>query len=83
MNIRYYLLRRIILIIPTLIGLSLLTFALARLIPGDPVGLAAGPNATEEIKEKLRHEFGLDQPLPLQYLNYMAGLLRGDWGQSL
>ena len=83
MNIRYYLLRRIILIIPTLIGLSLLTFTLARLIPGDPVGLAAGPQATEEIKDALRREFGLDQPLPLQYLNYMAGLLRGDWGQSL
>ncbi len=83
MNIRYYLFRRIILIIPTLIGLSLLTFGIARIVPGDPVGLAAGPQATEEIKEALRREFGLDQPLPLQYVNYMAGLFRGDWGQSL
>jgi peptide/nickel transport system permease protein len=83
MNIRYYLIRRIILIIPTLLGLSLLTFAIARVVPGDPVGLAAGPQATEEIKEALRRDFGFDQPLPIQYLNYMGGLFRGDWGQSL
>ncbi len=83
MNIRYYLIRRIILIIPTLIGLSLLTFTIARIVPGDPVGLAAGPQATEEIKEALRQEFGLDQPLPIQYVNYIGGLFRGDWGQSL
>ena len=83
MNLRFYLLRRIVLIIPTLIGLSILTFSIARLVPGDPVGLAAGPQATEEIKEALRREFGLDQRLPVQYINYMAGLFRGDWGQSL
>ncbi len=83
MNIRFYLIRRIILIIPTLIGLSLLTFAIARLVPGDPIGLAAGPQATEEIKEALRVEFGLDQPLPIQYLNYIGGLFQGDWGESL
>ena len=83
MNIRFYLLRRIALIIPTLIGLSILTFSIARIVPGDPVGLAAGPQATEEIKEALRRQYGLDQPLPIQYLNYMTGLLRGDWGASL
>ena len=83
MNIRYYLVRRIFLIIPTLIGLSILTFAIARIVPGDPVGLAAGPQATEEIKETLRREFGLDQPLPIQYVNYIGGLFKGDWGQSL
>ncbi len=83
MNIRYYLIRRIILIIPTLIGLSLLTFSIARIVPGDPVGLAAGPQATEEIKEALRQEFGLDQPIPIQYINYIGGLFRGDWGESL
>lgn len=83
MNICYYLLRRIILTIPTLIGLSLLTFVIILVVPGDPVGYAAGPNATEEIKDALRREFGFDQPVPLQYLNIMAGLFRGDWGQSL
>ena len=83
MNIRFYLLRRIALVIPTLIGLSILTFSISRIVPGDPVGLAAGPQATEEIKEAFRREYGLDQPLPIQYINYMAGLFRGDWGESL
>ena len=83
MNIRVYILRRIALIIPTLIGLSVLTFSIARIVPGDPVGLAAGPRATEEIKDALRREFGFDQPLPIQYVRYMAGLFRGDWGESL
>ena len=66
-----------------LIGLSLLTFSVSRVLPGDPVGLAAGPQATPEIKEKLRIEFGLDKPLPLQYLSYISGLFQGDWGESL
>ena len=83
MNIRFYILRRIALVIPTLIGLSILTFSIARIVPGDPVGLAAGPQATQEIKDALRRELGLDQPLPIQYINYMAGLFRGDWGESL
>ena len=83
MNIRFYLLRRIALILPTLLGLSVLTFSIARLVPGDPVGLAAGPRATEEIKATLRREFGFDQPLPIQYLTYMTGIFRGDWGESL
>ena len=83
MNIRFYILRRIALVIPTLLGLSILTFSIARIVPGDPVGLAAGPQATEEIKAALRRELGLDQPLPIQYINYMTGLFRGDWGESL
>ena len=83
MNIRFYILRRIALVIPTLLGLSVLTFSIARIVPGDPVGLAAGPQATEEIKAALRRELGLDQPLPIQYVSYMAGLFRGDWGESL
>ena len=83
MNIRFYILRRIALLIPTLIGLSILTFSIARIVPGDPVGLAAGPQATEEIKAALRRELGLDQPLPIQYIDYMTGLFRGDWGESL
>ncbi|MEZ4709810.1 MAG: ABC transporter permease [Caldilineaceae bacterium] len=83
MTLTRYLLRRLILIIPLLLGLSLLTFLISRVVPGDPVGLAAGPQATPEIKEALRRQFGLDQPLPLQYVRYMSGIFRGDWGQSL
>ena len=83
MNLRYYFARRLLLVIPVLFGLSLLTFAIARLVPGDPVGLAAGPQATPEIRETFRREFGLDKPLPLQYLNYIEGIFRGDFGESL
>lgn len=83
MNLRYYLLRRLLLIVPVLIGLSILTFAVARIVPGDPVGLAAGPQSTPEIKAKLREEFGLDDPLPVQYMHYMSDVLQGDLGQSL
>lgn len=83
MSLRTYLLRRFIFLIPLLFGLSLLTFTVARILPGDPVGLAAGPQATPEIKAQLAKQYGLDQPLPMQYLSYMGGLLRGDWGKSL
>ena len=83
-NIRFgYFIRRALLLIPLLIGLSILTFSISRVIPGDPVGLAAGPQATPAIKETLRREFGLDKPLPIQYVNYVAGLFKGDWGESL
>ncbi len=83
MSARLYFIRRFILIIPLLIGLTLLTFIISRVLPGDPVGLAAGPQATQAIKDALRREFGLDQPLPVQYLNYIGGVLRGNWGESL
>jgi len=78
-----YIVRRIIMIIPVMIGLSILLFVISRLLPGDPVGLAAGPRATPEQIAALRAEFGLDQPLPVQYFNYLKGLLSGDWGASL
>jgi peptide/nickel transport system permease protein len=83
MGLVRYVIQRLLFLIPLLIGLSLLTFVISRILPGDPVGLAAGPQATEQIKERLRKEFGLDQPLPVQYVRYLAGLVRGDWGASL
>ncbi|MDX2138804.1 MAG: ABC transporter permease [Chloroflexota bacterium] len=83
MIFQIYLLRRLLLVIPLLIGLSLLTFTVSRILPGDPVGLAAGPQATQEIRDALARQFGLDQPLPVQYFNYIGGLFQGDWGQSL
>jgi peptide/nickel transport system permease protein len=78
-----YAARRLALIVPVLLGLTLLLFIVARLLPGDPVGLAAGPNASADVIARLRQEFGLDQPLPLQYWNYLVGLLSGDWGMSV
>jgi peptide/nickel transport system permease protein len=78
-----FVLRRLVLLIPVLIGLSLLVFAIARLLPGDPVQLAAGPQASREEIADLAREFGFDQPLPIQYLTYAKGLVTGDWGRSI
>ncbi len=83
MSLANYVLRRVLLIVPTLIGVSVLTFILSRMVPGDPARLAAGPQATPEMYEQLRREFGLDQPLWVQYWNYFTGLVQGDWGRSI
>jgi peptide/nickel transport system permease protein len=78
-----FVVRRIVLLIPVFIGLSLLVFVIGRILPGDPVQLAAGPQATREEIEALRTEFGLDQPLLVQYAHYAKGLAAGDWGRSI
>lgn len=66
-----------------LILLSLITFIISRMVPGDPVKLAAGPQARPEQIQRLTEEFGLDRPLPEQYFRYMLGLLHGNWGYSI
>jgi peptide/nickel transport system permease protein len=78
-----YLIRRLLLLIPTLFGLSLLTFAISHVVPADPAKLAAGPRASNEMVETIRRQFGLDQPLPEQYVTYVGGLLRGNFGDSI
>jgi peptide/nickel transport system permease protein len=78
-----YLAGRLLLIVPTLIGLSLLTFAISHLMPADPAKLAAGPRATPDMVETLRHEYGLDQPLFVQYTTYLGDLFKGNWGTSI
>lgn len=78
-----FLIKRILHIIPVLIGLSILIFALSRIMPGDSVRLALGPEATQEQIEVMRDSMGLDDPLPIQYFNYMKGVFKGDMGQSL
>lgn len=83
MSFRTYLIRRTLHIIPVMVGLSMLIFAISRVIPGDPVRLALGTEATSEQVEQLRHQMGLDRPLHVQYLSYVGGLLRGDFGYSL
>lgn len=78
-----YVIRRLLLILPMLIGLTMLIFAISRLLPGDPVALAAGPNATPAVIESVRAEFGLDRPIAVQYWSYLTGLVQGDWGVSI
>jgi len=79
----FFILRRLVLLLPVLFGLTVLMFVIARVLPGDPVALAAGPNATAAEIARLRAEFGLDQPLLMQYLAYAWGLLQGDFGYSI
>jgi len=76
-------LRRLILLVPVLFGLTALVFAIARLLPGDPVALAAGPNATPAEIAAYGREFGLDRPLLVQYGDYLAGLIHGNFGVSI
>jgi len=78
-----YIIRRIILTIPTLILASMAIFLLLRLIPGDPVALIAGSDATPEQVQAVRRDLGLDRPLPVQYIEWLGRILRGDFGRSL
>ena len=83
MSITRYILRRLLLIVPVIIGITMLTFALSHIVPGDPARLAAGPQAPESTYLQIREQFGLDKPLPVQYWNYVSGLVQGDWGDSI
>ncbi len=80
-----YIARRLLLLVPTLIGMSLFIFLMLRLLPGDVVDLmtAGQEQATDDAKRKLREAFGLADPLPVQYIKWVLGLLRGDPGKSL
>jgi dipeptide transport system permease protein len=79
-----FIVRRLALIVPTFIGVTLLAFALIHLIPGDPVENISGERGMDPARRaRLLHEFGLDLPLPVQYARYVAQVLRGDLGSSL
>lgn len=78
-----YVMRRLLLLIPTLLGVSLVVFLSIHLIPGDPAEALAGEFATDEYIQAVREEFGLDKPLYIQYFRYMKNLLRGDMGISI
>ena len=76
-------LKRLALAVPSLIGVVSVTFLLARALPGDPAAYFAGPAATKEAIEQVRAKLGLDRPLPVQFVRYVADLARGDLGVSL
>jgi peptide/nickel transport system permease protein len=78
-----FVLRRPLQLIPVLIGISLVTFILVQLMPGDPVRVMLGPRASEDAIKIVRARYGLDQPILLQYGYYILNVLRADFGQSL
>lgn len=77
-----YIIKRVLMMIPVIIGLSLLVFAVLKMTPGDPARVVAGAEADEAAVAQIRHELGLDKPLLQQYVDYMLGLVRGDMGES-
>ena len=77
-----YLVRRLALTIPVLLGVATLVFALIHLVPGDPVQSMLGETASQDEVEQLRHTLGLDRPLLVQYKSFLTGLVRGDLGTS-
>lgn len=81
-----YILRRLLLVIPLLLAVSMATFLLINLAPGDPISTRFGLNLNNlepERIEEIRDELGLNDPLPVQYLRYLSNLLKGDMGRSL
>jgi peptide/nickel transport system permease protein len=78
-----YLLRRLLIAVPSLLGISIVLFAVLALAPGDPFGeLASNPNVPPEVAAALRTKFGLDDPIALRYLHWLWAMLHGDWGFS-
>jgi peptide/nickel transport system permease protein len=77
-----YIARRLLLLIPILLGVTLITFILTRAIPGDPIDRMVSPLASEDTRQQLIHTYGLDQPLWRQYFSYIDRLLHLDFGVS-
>lgn len=75
--------RRLAAALPTLAGVVIVTFLMTRALPGDPAAYFAGPAATREAVEEIRRQLGLDQPLWVQFIDYLADLARGDLGLSI
>ena len=78
-----YLLARLALVVFVLLGVTLLVFFVTRLTPGDPARVLLGPRATEQEVARLRTSYGLDQPVPVQYMNWLGHVVRGDFGDSI
>src|ERR1700681_5118285 len=75
--------KRMLLVIPNLIGVVIVTFLLTRALPGDPAAYFAGPAAGKEASEQIRVKLGLDKPLIEQFFRYTNDLAHGDFGNSL
>jgi peptide/nickel transport system permease protein len=78
-----YVRRRLLLFVPTLLGSTMLVFALVRVLPGDVADVLLSETRDPRAADQLRQQFGLDQPLPVQYVQWLGGILRGDLGTSL
>jgi peptide/nickel transport system permease protein len=78
----WYLLKRVLLVVPTLFGVTVITFTLTYILPGNPALVKAGPLATPQHLAEMERRMGLDRPVVVQYWRYVSGVLRGDLGES-
>jgi peptide/nickel transport system permease protein len=78
-----YILKRLLHSILVLLGLSILIFIIARVVPGDPARMALGPRAPEEVVERFREDLHLNDPIYVQYYHWIKGAIRGDFGYSI
>jgi dipeptide transport system permease protein len=79
-----FFLGRLLVLIPTFIGVSIIAFAFIRLLPGDPVMLLSGERVMDPARHaQIMHELGMDRPMVMQYLSYIGGILHGDFGTSI
>ena len=78
-----YLLRRLLIAVPSILGISIVLFTILALAPGDPFAdLATNPNVPPEVQTALHAKFGLDDPIPERYVRWLSAMLQGDWGFS-
>jgi len=80
---RDYIIRRLLLLVPIMLGVSFLTFAMFRIIPGDAAVLICGFGCTDEVVEEIRQDKGLDRPWYEQYGDWLGGIVQGDFGESI
>ena len=78
-----FIVRRLLLAVPVLLGILFVTFALARLIPGDPCRAVLGERASDAVCDAFIQRYGLDQPIPTQFVIYLGDVLQGDLGNSI
>jgi peptide/nickel transport system permease protein len=81
--VRRYLARRLLLLVPVLVGVSIVIFGVLHLSPGDPAEIMLGSQATKEDLARLRDSLGLNEPLPVQYVHWIGHVVRGDLGRSI
>ena len=83
MRVLALIINRMLWLVPTLVGLMVITFTISHIIPADPIAFFAGENATPEQIEALRARYGFDKPLYIQLMNYLIGVTHGDLGISI
>jgi peptide/nickel transport system permease protein len=82
MRLARYIIRRLLLVVPVLVGALFISFVLTRVVPGDPIIRVAGPYSSEEKRDEMRHDAYLDRSIPVQFGIYMRDLVQGDMGDS-